>query len=718
MSHFVADCLDQEPERYELREAPRFSFALNRRLFLGTAAGVGLLIGTRPAVAQNSPKAGSIAARLQIAPDGVITARTSKVEVGQGSRAELTQAVAEELAVAPEKIRLVMADTAETPDDGGTAGSRTTPSTVPAMRQAAAAAREALLGLAARRWGVDKATLIAEDSFIREKSGSRRVSYGELAGESEAALRAAAPEGVRVVPASEWKVMGTSVARPNGRDVVTGRHRYPSDIRREGMLYGHVLRPPSYGATLESIDLAPAKAMQGAAVVRDGDFVGCAAPTLHEAKKAVAALAGTAKWTQPPHPSSAELFDYLDKHAAPETAGRREYSSRREGSSADALAKAEQVVEARYEVPYVQHAPMEPRAACAEWQGDSLTVWTGTQQPSRVQGDLAQAFHIPESKVQVIVPDTGGGFGGKHTGECAVEAARLAKAAGKPVSLRWTREEELAWAYFRPAGLIRAKGGLDAEGKITAWEFENILSGTSALETPYDVPNKTETFRASDSPLRVGSYRALASTANNFARESMMDELAAKAGQDPMAFRLAHLTHPRLRPVLEAAAERFGWEKRVRNRKPGQGFGIACGTEKGSYVAACVEVSVDRERGSYEIQNVCQAFECGAVVNPDNLRAQNEGCIVMTLGAVLREEIRFENGKLLNGRFSQYRVPRFADVPPMDIVLMDRKDLPSVGAGETPMIAVPPAVANALFHATGVRLRSLPLRAAELRNTL
>ncbi|MCB1019258.1 MAG: xanthine dehydrogenase family protein molybdopterin-binding subunit, partial [Acidobacteria bacterium] len=278
---------------------------------------------------------------------------------------------------------------------------------------------------------------------------------------------------------------------------------------------------------------------------------------------------------------------------------------------------------------------------------------------------------------------------------------------GRPVQLRWTREEEFAWAYFRPAALIRARGGLDADGKLVAWEYENLLAGTSGLETPYDVANKRQTYRSSDSPLRVGSYRALGSTANNFGRECLMDELAEEAGQDPLAFRLAHLSHERLRPVLEAAAERFGWAQAVREARPGRGVGIACGTEKGSYVAACAEVSV--ESGRYRIERIVQAFECGAILNPDNLRAQNEGCILQTLGAVLREQIRFRDGRLLNGRFSQYPVPRFRDVPPIEVVLLERKDLPSVGAGETPMIAVPPAVAGALWMATGKRLRRLPL---------
>ncbi len=702
----MTDRFDQEPERYELREPPRFAFALDRRLFLGAASGAGLLIGTRSGVAQGAREAPTVAARLQVGEDGVVTARTSKVECGQGARAELTQAVAEELGLRPESVRLVMADTAETPDDGGTAGSRTTPSTVPVMRRAAAAAREVLLGLAAKRWGREKSALAVETGAVVDKTGGRRLSFGDLAAESAAALGAVIPGDAQLVAVSAWDVMGTSVSRPNGRDIVTGRHRFPSDIRRRGMLYGHVLRPPSFGATLEEVDLTPAKTTPGVKVVRDGSFVGCAAPKLHQAKQGVTAIARTARWAESEQPASKELFDHLAEHAVDDSAGGRSYRSHLAGSPEEAFAAARCVVEARFEVPYIQHAPMEPRAACAEWRDGSLTVWTGTQQPARVRRELAQVFRLAESQVRVIVPDTGGGFGGKHTGECAVEAARLAKAAGRPVQLRWTREEEFAWAYFRPAALIRIKSALDEQGKLVAWDYENLLAGTSGLATPYDVANKREVYRASDSPLRVGSYRALGSTANNFARECMMDELAQEADMDPLAFRLANLNHPRLRPVLEAAADRFGWE----GRKPGKGrgYGIACGTEKGSFVAACVEVSV--EGRAYSIERIVQAFECGAVINPDNLRAQNEGCIIQTLGAVLREEIRFADGKLLNGRFSRYGVPRFRDVPPIEVVLVDRRDLPSVGAGETPMIAAPPAVAGALHDATGQRLRSLPLR--------
>jgi isoquinoline 1-oxidoreductase len=301
----------------------------------------------------------------------------------------------------------------------------------------------------------------------------------------------------------------------------------------------------------------------------------------------------------------------------------------------------------------------------------------------------------------------GSGYGGKHTGECAVEAARLAKGAGKPVKLVWTREEEFTWAYFRPAGVIEISAGLDKNGRLTAWECHNWNSGGSALATPYDVANRHTEFHSSDSPLRQGSYRALAATANHFARESHMDDLARVAQIDPLSFRLKNLKNPRLRAVLESAADRFGWAKS--SPSSGHGFGIAGGTEKGSYVASCAEVAVDRKSGMVRVVRVATTFECGAVVNPDHLKNQIEGGVVMALGGALFEQIKFADGKILNPRFSDYRVPRFSDAPAQEVVLLDRKDLRSEGAGETPLVALAPAVGNAICNATGVRQRSLPM---------
>ena len=371
---------------------------------------------------------------------------------------------------------------------------------------------------------------------------------------------------------------------------------------------------------------------------------------------------------------------------------------------------------ATYNSAYIAHAPLEPRAAVAEWTGDQLTVWTGTQRPFGIRGDLAQALAIPEERVRVIVPDTGSGYGGKHagskyaggyTGDPAVEAARLARAAGRPVRVVWTREEEFTWSYFRPAGVIDIASGITQDGRLTAWEFHNYNSGGSGLPTPYNVPHVKSQFHATAYPLKQGSYRGLAATANHFARECHMDELARLAKIDPLVFRLLNLTDPRLRAVLEAAAKAFGWGASA--PRPGHGFGLAGGTEKGSYVATCAEVTADRQTGAVRVLRTVTAFECGAIVNPDQLKNQVEGALVMGLGGALFEAMEFDKVRITNPRFSEYRVPRFADIPTQEIVLLDRRDLPSAGAGETPIVAIAPALANAIFDATGIRLRSLPL---------
>jgi CO/xanthine dehydrogenase Mo-binding subunit len=396
------------------------------------------------------------------------------------------------------------------------------------------------------------------------------------------------------------------------------------------------------------------------------------------------------------------LFEYLKKNAPP---------------SVPSDFQADHKLDATYTVAYIAHVPLEPRAAVAEWNEDKLTVWTGTQRPWGVKSELAEAFQIPEDRVRVIVPDTGSAYGGKHTGEAAIEAARLAKAAKKPVKLIWTREEEFTWAYFRPAGVIDIRSGMSNAGLITAWQFHNYNSGPSAIETPYDVPNRASEFHPTDSPLRQGSYRGLAATANHFARESHMDDLAALLAIDPLEFRLKNLKNDRLRAVLQAAAEKFVWG---RGKPTGDhGFGLACGVEKGGYVATCAEISivpsdflgaeVTPPLPRVRIDRVVTAFECGAVVNPEHLKNQIEGSVVMGIGGALFEAVDFENGRILNPHLAQYRVPRFSDLPVIETVLVDRKDLPSAGAGETPIVGLAPALGNAIFQATGTRIRSLPM---------
>jgi nicotinate dehydrogenase subunit B len=713
MSHKMYIDTPLEPERYELTSAPAYCFDLDRRDFF-KFLGAGVLLvsvlkqsvwtqetgGAKPSRGDSLPK--EIDAWLHIGESGKVTVYTGKVEVGQNIRTSLSQAVAEELHLPVEKIDLVMGDTQLTPFDMGTFGSRTTPTMNLQLRKVAAAARDLLIDLAAAQWQTDRQHLVAINGKVTDPKSNRSVEYAALVKGQQ--LTQSIPAEDPLEPATSWTTLGQSAPKVDGRDFVTGKHRYPSDQKLPNMWYGKILRPPSFGATLVSVDLKPAEQM-GAIAVRDGNFVGVAAPTSSLATAAPKAI--HADWKSESQPSSKDLFDYLKKNPAegrdPTGDGDR-YDS---GNVDQALASAAHSLRQTYTVAYIAHVPLEPRAALASWDGDNLTVWTGTQRPFGVRGELAEAFRISQDRVRVLMPDTGSAYGGKHTGETAIEAARLARAAKHPVKVVWTREEEFTWAYFRPAGVIDVVSGATGNGTITAWEFHNYNSGSAGIRTFYEIPNQRIVFHPARSPLRQGSYRALAATANHFARESHMDELAHALKMDPLEFRMKNLKDERLRAVFQAAAEKFGWRKRP--SAPGRGFGMGGGYEKLGNIATFAEVQVDRKSGDVKVVRVVSAFECGAIVNPDNLRNQIEGSNVQGLGGALFEAIEFQDGKILNGRLSRYRVPRFSDLPAVETVLLDRKDIPSAGAGECPMVGLAPAIANAIFDATGVRLRSLPL---------
>jgi isoquinoline 1-oxidoreductase len=681
-------------------------FNLDRRGFVKLLGG-GLVVLARPgaALAQESGRArgegdlpAEIGAWLRFEPDGTVMVYTGKVEMGQNIRTSLAQQVAEELKCPLEAIRIVMGDTGRVPFDMGTFGSRTTPTMGRRLRAVAATAREQLLDYTAELWGTQRSTLVADRGSITENPGNRRTAFSDIAATHR--LTREVPADARLIPAEKWTVAGKFIPKVDGRDFVTGRHVYTSDFLRGGMFHGKVLRPPEFGATLESLDGAEAEKIPGVKVVRDGDFAGLVALDPPTAESALSLV--KAKWSTPSRTPEEDLFETLKKNPS---ADRSE--ARVTGSVEEGLASAAVKVSRTYTVEYIAHAPLETRAAVADWKEGFLNVWTGTQRPFGVREELAEVFRIPQERVRVQVPDTGAAYGGKHTGDAAVEAARLSRAIGRPVRVVWTREEEFTWAYFRPAGVIEVSAGAGRDGTIAAWEFHNFNSGPAAIATPYTIANQKIQFHPSKSPLRQGSYRGLAATANHFARESHMDDLARGVGMDPLAFRLKNIADPRLKAVFEAAAGRFGWGKG--NTARGRGHGIAGGIEKGGYVATCAEVEVDPASRRARIVRVVEAFECGAIVNPDGLRNQVEGAIVQGIGGALFEKVRFENGRILNPKFSSYRVSRMSDVPPIEVVLLDRKDLPSAGAGETPIVGIAPAVANAIFAACGVRLRRLPL---------
>ena len=436
-------------------------------------------------------------------------------------------------------------------------------------------------------------------------------------------------------------------------------------------------------------------------VVAEDEFIAVVAPSGAAACQGVSAI--DAVWDRSPQPGPDDLAGYLRSHPV-DGEGFSAVFRHEEGDADAALAAGPVRLAEHYTTAYIAHVPMDEvrRGRLAR---RSLVVWTGTSTPFRARRELAAALGVPEPQVHVIVPDYGGGFGGKHGSSVAVEAARMARAAGRPVKVQWSRHEEFHWGYLRPAALIDVCSSADASGAMTGWSHVNINSGAVGILTPYRVPNQRIVFQPADSPLPQGSYRALAATANHFARESHMDELAHRLRTDPLDFRLRHLDDGRLADVFRAAAGRIGWPSSPREKA---GVGIAGGFEKGGRVATAAQVRVDGD-GTLHVDRLVTAFDCGAVVNPDNLANQIEGAAMMGLGGALFEAIDFADGQIRNASLSEYRVPRLPDLPEIDVVLIDQPDQPSAGGGETPIVAIAPAIANAVFSACGVRLRAMPL---------
>jgi len=709
-----------EAERYELTEAPRHVFELQRREFFRVmGAGAVVLVAARGTVLAQQGRGGAAPAQPQmpeevnayihIGANGAVTAFSGKVEIGQNNRTMFTQLVAEELRVPVARVNVITGDTGRTPWDRGTVGSESAPILGTQFRRAGAAAREMIVARAARLWNVEASRLTVRDGRVSDPGSNRAATYAELLQGQE--LTEIIPREIKSTPPAQWTIAGTDVPKVDGRAFVTGGHKYLSDMKLPGMVHGKMVRPPAVGATIDTVDASAAQAMPGVTVVRDGEFLGVTAPSLAAAERALAAMKVTWK-EKPGQPSNAEIFDHLKKTSRVNNATEGDRGTPymdvwNEGSMEQGLAAAAQKSSQTYTIRYVAHCPLETRTGLAQWEGDKLTVWTGVQRLFGARGELARAFRIPEANIRVIVPENTPCYGGKHNADAGVEAARLAKGAQKPVKLVWTREEEFNWAYVRPAGTVEVQSGMTADGKLTAWEFHNYNSGPGALGSPYKIPNKKHQFHNAESPLRQGSYRGLAATFNHFARETHMDELAYMAKIEPLAFRKKNTDDARLLAVYDAAAKGFGWG--AAKTVQGQGFGIAGGMEKLGYVATCAEVRVNPANGQVRVARVLVAFECGAIINPNQLKNQIEGAVMYGLGGAMFEEIEFENGRLKNGSFTDYRLPRFSDMPLIETVLLDRRDIEPGGGGETPMFALAPAIGNAIFDAVGVRVRSMPL---------
>ena len=404
-----------------------------------------------------------IGAWIHLGEDNAVTVYTGKVEIGQNIRTSLAQVVAEELRAPMKSIRMVMADTAMVPFDPGTFGSRTTPTMASQLRRAAAAARETLIDLAAEKGKVERAALTARDGKIEGPKGEPSFTYGQLTKGQK--IMKVIPAGVAITAAGKWTVAGTSVPKVDGRAFVTGSHQYASDVRRTGMLHGKVLRPPAHGAKLDSVDVKAAESQADVTVVHSGDFVAVIGPTEHAATQGLQLI--KAQWKDAPKQVGArDLFKHLKETGRRGGGGFGGGGAGAQGSIEAGLKAADKTVKVTYTIAYIAHVPLEPRVAVAEWEDGKVTVWTGTQRPFGVRSEVATALGVAPDKVRVIVPDLGSGYGGKHSVDAAVEAAKLARAAGKPVRVAWTREEEFTWAYFRPAGVIDVQAGCKNDGTL------------------------------------------------------------------------------------------------------------------------------------------------------------------------------------------------------------------------------------------------------------
>ncbi len=625
--------------------------------------------------------------------------------MGQGSRTLLTQAAAEELRLPVSALRIVMGDTDICPDDGGTWASLTTPQTVPAMRQAAAFARELFLDLAAAKLGQPRASLqFASGGIV---SASQRVSYFDLA---SLAAEAKNPASAIPTPPAEWKTLGQNIAPLDGRDIVTGAKQYASDLKLPGMLYGLMVRGPHYNGKLATLRGEP-RLPEGARMVRDGDFLGVVAPSPEAAQEAGASI--RAIWRANTLLPESRLHEQFLETAREPVAqpGARYPGLITRGDPLNAYWSSPRRLESKYSVAYIAHVPLETRSAIAEWNGGKVTIHYGCQAPFLVRQEVAEAMGIPESSVRIIAQDSGSAFGGKQRGEIAVEVARLARDAGKPVKLTWSREEEFTASYVRPAGLLEVRSGADPEGRLRAWEFHNYNSGASGIACHYDIPHAWCGYHPARSPLRQGSYRSLAAVANTFAREVHMEEWAAILKEDPLAFRLRHTADTRLREVMERGAATFGWGSSV--RMPGVVQGMACNLEKDARMALFMEVHVNG--ADVRLRRALMAFDAGAALNPDNLRNQIQGAVVQGIGGALFERVDYADTRIRSARLSRYRVPRFEDAPDVEVLLIDRREVPAAGAGEAPITVVAPAIAAAIHRGTGHWVREMPLLPALAR---
>lgn len=675
----------------------------------------GSVFGSDPAIAEQArslPK--DYNAFLRIAEDGTVTCYTGKIEMGQGIITSLPQMMADELNVPLEKVKMVMGDTDLCPWDAGTWGSLSTRVFGPAMIAAAAEARAVLLNLAAERLKLPLSQLEVRDGVVTDVKNNRNaISYGALAKGQRI------EKFLDVKPAPEdyrkFTYVGKSYNHADARLKVTGEAKYSGDLKMPGMVFAKILRPPSHGAILKSVNISDAENSPGVKVLREGDFIAVLHENIESAQKALDKI--KAEWSFKELPvNEKSIHDFMLK------ADTDQRVVDNKGDQVAGAGASEKLFDSEFRDPYLAHTPIEPHTALANFEDGKLTVWASTQSPFGLKDQLVRELKLGPEKVRVITPFLGGGFGGKSASQQGIEAGRLAILSGKPVMVAWTRDEEFFYDTFHPAGVIKIKSGIDKEGKIRLWDYHVWFSGTRGAETIYDVADARTTSYSEKRngpkvhPFNTGAWRAPNANTNTFAREVQIDIMAAAAGIDPLEFRLRNLKDEKMIGCLKSVAEKFGY---IPSKGPsGRGIGVACGTDAGTWVAQIAKVTVDRKTGIVKVDRIVCSQDMGLCVNPQGALIQMEGCMTMALGYTFTEELVFEGGNIKDRGFDTYTIPHFSWLPKIECVILDRKDQAPQGGGEPAIVPVGAVVANAIFDATGARLYQMPFSPARVLESL
>ncbi|MDR3609430.1 MAG: molybdopterin-dependent oxidoreductase [Ignavibacteriaceae bacterium] len=696
-------------------------FQISRREFFKIAGGGIFILFTlkdMSVFAQQRPQQSlptDFNAFLKIGEDGRVTCFTGKIEMGQGVITSLAQMLADELDISVDNVDMVMGDTDLCPWDMGTFGSMSTRFFGPPLRKAGAEGRMVLLQLASEELKVPVKNLVTGNGIVSDKNNkNKKVTYAQLAKGKRITKKLT--ETATIKKPSEFKIMGKPYLRKDGVEKVTGKAKYSADIQLPGMLYAKILRPPAHGAKMTSVDLSEVKKIKDVQVVKEGDLIAVLHKYPDVAEAALSKI--KAKFDIPKtNLNDKNIFDHLLKAAS------NGKVTKSEGDLKSGKEQSVNIFDETYFDGYKAHSPIEPHAALANIEGKKVTIWASTQTPFRAKEAVAEALSISEKNVRVIPQFLGGGFGGKSTNLQIIEAARLAKITGKPVQVAWTRKEEFFFDSFRPAAVVKIKSGVNKEGKITFWDYNVYFAGERGAVEFYNIPNTKTTAYGSGfggetnvHPFATGPWRAPGNNTNTFARESQIDIMAAKAGIDPLDFRLKNLSDAKMRVVLKTAADKFGWKSA--KSPSGRGYGIACATDAGTYVAAMAEVEVNKSSGDVKVKRVLCVQDMGLAINPEGAKIQMEGSITMGLGYTLKEDIHFKDGEIFDLNFDSYDIPRFSWLPKIETIIMDKKDDDPQGGGEPAIVIMGAVVANAIYDAVGARVMQLPMNPERVKEAM